>query len=120
MYTKEQANKAMNLAILGIDIKQNQEIVIDSQDYQSAYLFAINVKEADIERLEQVIINGESPEFIFKFALISLSNNINVNLRKLGYYLVRSNRRDLVEMFYQTFDHSKFDAEEFETHLTFS
>ena len=45
-----------------------QQVVIDGKDPKYSYLFAQNIKNADIKALQKIVINSGKPKYICKFA----------------------------------------------------
>ena len=67
MDNEEKANEAYLQAIYGINVKENEKIVLETKTTWS-YLFALYVPGADIKAHEQVILELKNPEFSCWFA----------------------------------------------------
>lgn len=115
MYTIEEINKALYEACSGIDVEQNQEIVIQSKDAYYVYCFAVEVKDANIEKLQQVIIDNKDCQYAYWFA----KDIKKANIQKLSEVVFNSGNISYIKLFYRRIPHDKFDVSRFETYLTF-
>lgn len=115
MYTIEEIYKAYSEACNGINIEENQEIIIQGKIAQYAYMFANHIKNSNIQRLQQVIIDDQNPCYAFYFALDIKETNI----QKLSEVVIHSKVEYWIRDFYNNIPHDKFDTSKFETYLTF-
>ena len=63
----ETAYSAYNKALNGINVKENEKIVLECKTFWS-YDFALKIPETDIKNHEQIILELKNPLFCFYFA----------------------------------------------------
>ena len=64
----EKAGIAYNKAFNGINIKENEKIVLECKNLHWSYFFAKNIKGADIKAHERVILEFKNPQYSCYFA----------------------------------------------------
>lgn len=112
---KNDIESAIVEAGYGINIKQNQEIIINSKNSHYVYDFALSVKESDTNKLQQVIIDNQDSYYAYLFALYVK----NADVQKLANVVLDSQNKIHIKWFYKEVPHNKFDFDKFETYLTF-
>ncbi|WP_262964528.1 hypothetical protein [Methylobacter psychrophilus] len=80
----------------GFDVKL-QEQVISLADAELAYRFAHDLLEADLERLELVIVAAQIPRIAYEFALIKAARGGNI--KKLQDMIIHSADGGLMLLF---------------------
>jgi hypothetical protein len=80
----------------GFDVKL-QEQVISLADAELAYRFAHDLLEADLDRLELVILTAKMPRIAYEFALIKAARGGNIE--KLQDMIIRSADGGLMLLF---------------------
>lgn len=61
--------KAYNEAYDGINIKENEQIVLAYKNAHYSFNFALNIAIVDIESHEKVILESENPNYCYAFAV---------------------------------------------------
>lgn len=87
-------DKALKDAINGINVETNQSIILESKDISYCYKLALKVKNADIEKIQDIIINSDSRtkgSYISAFAI----NIKNANIEKLQDAIINLNINNL-------------------------
>ena len=87
----EKAKKAYWKARQGINVKKNEQIVLECKNDWS-YFFATNIKNADIKAHEKVILGFKNPEYSFLFAKYISEANVEEHFKVIlnsgdKYYL---------------------------------
>ena len=93
MNNYDKSEKACLEAHIGINIKENEKIVLECKTFWS-YFFAREIKEVDIKAHEKVILELKSPEYCYWFARDILSANVEEHFKVIfnsgnKYYLDR-------------------------------
>ena len=65
--------------VKGADIKAHEQVVLESKDAWINYLFADDIKGADIKSHEQVILENKNPEYNYRFAAYVEGANIKAH-----------------------------------------
>lgn len=83
-------DKALKDAINGIDVEKNQSIILEEKNLSYCYRFALKVKNADLEKIQDIIINSDDRDkgsYISAFAI----NIKNANIEKLQEAIINLN-----------------------------
>jgi len=67
--------EAYNEACRGINIKENEKIVLECKNIHMCYKFALDVPGANIEAHEKIIIENKSPMYCYFFAKYAKNSN---------------------------------------------
>jgi hypothetical protein len=94
-YTKDVLNKALENAKLGIDVEKNQDIIIDSKNFDFVFSFALHVKNANIKALQQVILDSNDQYICYWFA----SNIKGADIEKLSEVVFKGVYSHYIEWF---------------------
>jgi len=107
MNNEEKAQNAYYEALKGINIKENEKIVLKCKTRWS-YYFALYVPGADIKAHEQIILELKNPQYSYWFAKDTLEANIEEHF-KIVY---NSGDKDCLEYFIKFVNYKGTKVEE--------
>jgi len=101
------AKEAYEEALRGINVKENEAIVLANKDNYYSFYFARKVKGANIKAHEKIIIKNGSPGYCLFFA----DNIKGADKQALSEVVLKSLDKYYIRRFYQSidFDKSKYD-----------
>jgi len=104
--------EALDLAIKGIDVEKNQEFILSSKSPIYIYYFGKLVKHANLEKIEDALIDLQAFERLFSFAY----NLEKSNKEKIFKAILQSNDDYYINRFLKEID---FNKDQFKDYLPF-
>ena len=103
----EKAQKAYYEALEGINVRENEQIVLESETTCS-YYFALDIPEADIKAHEKVILKIKKPSCSYYFARDVLGANIEEHFK----VVYNSGNKDWLNFFIKHVNYKNTRVEE--------
>ena len=107
VYKESIASKAYWQAIDGINIKENEQIVLEYKTFWS-YYFSRDIEKADIKAHEQIILELKDPEYCYSFARNISKTNVEEHFK----VIVNSGSKYWLDRFIERVNYKNTKVEE--------